>query len=77
MHPRPQVISAEPPPIGAHLELRIDRPPVSVQSSRTSKDAFRNLVRQKAREYEYILTCDVQIEVDWLIHERLRYESDT
>lgn len=65
------------PPVGGELLLTIPTAPVTIQARAEAKAAFRDSVRRLTREVPYIVTCDVQVEVQWLVHERLRYESDT
>jgi Holliday junction resolvase RusA-like endonuclease len=59
-------------------EIRFELPvaPVSQQASAAAKSAVTNEIRSITQSLEYILTGDVKVEIEWLIHEQLRYESD-
>lgn len=66
------------PPISDELEFEIPLPPVSLQANANKKRQFTAEVRDiLQKRYAFIVTSDVQLEIIWSIHERLRYESDT
>lgn len=64
------------PPIFGEIRFELPISPVSQQANATAKNAVTNKIRSITRSLEYILTGDVKIEIEWLVHEQLRYESD-
>ncbi len=64
-----------PSPFG-ELKIDLDFPPVSQQTNKRRKVNFVNRVRQDIAKYKFYLTGEVQISIEWLLHERSRYESD-
>ncbi len=64
------------PPESGELDIVFSLPPVSQQASSKSKTKFKNSVQEVIKNAEYLLSGDVQIEIEWMIHERERYESD-
>jgi Holliday junction resolvase RusA-like endonuclease len=66
----------EPPQFG-ELQIQIDLGAVSVQSKAEAKKLLVAAIRNETRSLEYILTGDVSVDIEWLVHERTRYESDT
>ncbi|HEY1759655.1 MAG TPA: RusA family crossover junction endodeoxyribonuclease [Bryobacteraceae bacterium] len=65
----------EPPPFG-EIQLAILAPPVSQQARRTEKDKFANLIRSQIGQCQFLLAGDVAVDIEWLVHEQRRYESD-
>lgn len=61
---------------GDTIELWFDLAPVSVQSPGVIKANFKSAVREKLANPEYLLCGDVSLNVEWLVSERSRYESD-
>lgn len=77
MHDQTTVIEpSNIPPASGELAIIFALPPVSQQANSKSKTKFRNKVHQVTKSAEYLLSGDVQIEIEWMIHERERYESD-
>ena len=70
------LIDPNEPPIYGELLFELNVAPVSVQSKSAAKKLFEAEVRKLTRPLTYILTGDVSVEVEWLVHERARYESD-
>lgn len=64
------------PPIFGEIRFELSIAPVSQQANAVAKSAVKNEICSITRSLEYILTGDVKIEIEWLIHEKLRYESD-
>ncbi|MEP0869734.1 RusA family crossover junction endodeoxyribonuclease [Trichocoleus desertorum AS-A10] len=64
------------PPIFGEIRFELPIAPVSQQANAAAKSAVTNEIRSITRLLEYILTGDVKIEIEWLVHEQLRYESD-
>jgi Holliday junction resolvase RusA-like endonuclease len=58
-------------------ELRVTLPlaPVSLQASRKQKTVLGDAVRGAFRRYKFILTGEVKMDIEWMIHERERYET--
>lgn len=65
----------EPPKFG-ELQIQIDLAAVSVQSKAEAKRLLAAAIRSETHPLEYILTGDVSVDIEWLVHERTRYESD-
>lgn len=63
-------------PRGDRIEIEFVLSPVSQQARAETKDTFRQEVRRILDTAQFLLTGDVQIEVEWLISEQVRYESD-
>lgn len=61
-----------------HGEIQFTLPlaPVSQQASPEAKAKFKTAILNIVQPLEYILTGDVQIEIEWLIREQIRYELD-
>ncbi|MBE9108672.1 RusA family crossover junction endodeoxyribonuclease [Nodosilinea sp. LEGE 07298] len=59
------------------LEIVINENPVSLQASRRRKDIVTSAIHKITSKCEFILTDDVQIYIEWWIHEQDRYESDS
>lgn len=66
----------EPPEFG-ELQIQINLAAVSVQSKAEAKKLLVAAIRSETRPLKYILTGDVSVDIEWLVHERTRYESDT
>lgn len=65
----------EPPEFG-EIQFSLPVAPVSQQASSVAKKKLTDEVRRITVPLEYLLDGEVQIEVQWLIHERLRWETD-
>ena len=64
-----------PPPSG-RLWLEIPVAPVSFQGSAAKKEIVKAAVGRVAAAFDFILTDDVKLHIDWLINPHERYESD-
>lgn len=64
----------EPPEFG-ELILSFDFEPVSLQSSSTKREFVKNEIRKITSTLKYLLSGDVKVEIQWLVHEQERYES--
>jgi len=69
------LLPEEPPEFGV-IEFKLSLPPVSQQASTHAKKVFISEVREITRPLEYLIDSEVQIDIDWFIHERLRWETD-
>jgi Holliday junction resolvase RusA-like endonuclease len=69
-------MGATKPPDSRELEFIIPAAPVSQQSKRSEKDKFAALIRQQMGACAYLLSGDVSVDIEWLVHEQRRYESD-
>ncbi|HEX7154047.1 MAG TPA: RusA family crossover junction endodeoxyribonuclease [Thermoanaerobaculia bacterium] len=69
-------IDPKEPPVFGELQFEFALAPVSVQSKAAAKKTLAAAIRASTRQLEYILTGDVSVEVEWLVHARARYESD-
>jgi len=50
-------------------------PPVRFKASRTRKDLLTSLIRANTSKKQYLLTGEVKVDVEWMIHEQDRHES--
>jgi Holliday junction resolvase RusA-like endonuclease len=62
-------------PSGNELRIVIAAAPASLQSGAARKEAFRNKLRAALGEPQYLLTGEVSVEAEWLLPERIRYET--
>lgn len=65
----------EPPEFG-EITFSLPVAPVSQQAASAAKQKLVAEVRKITSPLEYILDGEVQIEIQWLIHERLRWETN-
>ena len=67
-----------PPDFGrTDLEFELTHNPIGRQSNnRDGYRAFKDAVSSCVRPVQYLLSGEVQLEVEWYIHERERYETD-
>lgn len=72
-----QIEHIETPPEFGSLQFEVEVAPVSLQASSERRRAVRESVSAAVRQVQYLLSGDVQLEIEWLIHERDRYESDS
>ena len=63
-----------PPP--SELTLRLKLPPVSQQARSESKAAFGAALRDVTQEFQFLLSGDVSVSVEWTVSEQARYETD-
>jgi Holliday junction resolvase RusA-like endonuclease len=63
-------------PQGDRISLEFGLAPVSQQARAPAREAFRQELRKTLSTSRFLLSGDVQIEVEWLISEQVRYESD-
>lgn len=64
----------EPPEYG-ELTMSFSLEPVSLQSSSIKKEFVKSQIKNKTQSIKYLLSGDVKIEIQWLLHEQQRYES--
>lgn len=64
-----------PSPFG-ELVFTVELPAVSLQASAAKKAVLTAVVRAALAKYQFMLTGDVWFDVQWLVHEQSRYESD-
>ncbi|MBC1223836.1 RusA family crossover junction endodeoxyribonuclease, partial [Nostoc sp. UCD120] len=60
-----------------HITLCLPIEPVSLQASRRRKEVLISEIRKITDNWNFLLVGDVQIDIEWLIHEQKRYESDS
>jgi Holliday junction resolvase RusA-like endonuclease len=65
------------PPEFGELTFEVPAAPVSQQASGAAKEAIREHVRSITRPLQYVIDTEVQVELEWFIHERLRWETDS
>ena len=59
------------------IEFHLPIEPVSLQASRRKKDVVTSAIHQITGNSEFILTGDIQVDIDWWIHVQDRYEADS
>jgi len=64
------------PPLSGEIELTILAPPASQQSRRSEKERFGDLIRSQLGQCQFLLLGDVVADIEWLVHEQRRYESN-
>jgi len=72
-----ELINQQEPPKSGILELTLNIAPVSLQSSNRRKREVRKEIRKVTDPLKFILTGDVKLEIEWYMHEKTRYESDS
>jgi Holliday junction resolvase RusA-like endonuclease len=65
----------EPPEFG-EINFSLPMAPVSQQAASAAKQKLVDEARRITSPLEYILDGEVQIEIQWFIHERFRWETD-
>ena len=65
------------PPRDGILEFSVFGKPVSFQSSKSHKDMITRKIQRIVAPVKYILSGDVQFEIQWIVPEKFRYESDS
>lgn len=60
-----------------HVVLCLPIEPVSLQASRKKKEVVTSAIRNITSSFSFILVGDVQIDIEWQIHQQERYESDS
>ncbi|MDA1192090.1 MAG: RusA family crossover junction endodeoxyribonuclease [Candidatus Poribacteria bacterium] len=63
-------------PIGDTIEFEIVAEPVSIQANRSRKDDLTKAIQDRLRGIRYLLTGEVSVDITWLIHPRIRMETD-
>lgn len=58
------------------IELKIDIKPISSQSRGAVKSPYKKTIQSLTELVPFVITSDVQINVEWFVHEQSRYESD-
>ncbi len=67
---------AKNPPKSGELEFSLNTAPVSQQSSNRRKRHLTKTVRKVLTSVEYLFTGDIELDIEWYIGEKARYESD-
>ncbi|MBC2732728.1 MAG: RusA family crossover junction endodeoxyribonuclease [Desulfobacteraceae bacterium] len=70
-------LSGKKPPLYGQIKFEIDKAPVSLQAKRNKKDDLKEFISKLLEGADYLLTGDVKIEIEWHVHEKKRYETDT
>jgi len=63
------------PPEYGELILCFSIEPVSLQSSSNKRKFVKSKIKEATKNINYLLSGDVKIEIQWLLHEQQRYES--
>ncbi|WKV11806.1 RusA family crossover junction endodeoxyribonuclease [Marivirga harenae] len=67
--------SLDSPPEFGELTLSFPIEPVSLQSNSSKREFVKTSIRKSVKKLNYLLSGDVKIEIQWLVHEQERYES--
>lgn len=59
------------------LEIKIPIAPVSQQSNRKNKKIIIEAIQTETEKIPYFFVGDVRVDIEWYIHEQLRYEKDS
>lgn len=65
------------PPKDGLLEFSVFGKPVSFQSSRSHKERIKRKIQKIVAPVQYVLSGDVEFEIQWIVPEKYRYESDS
>lgn len=60
----------------ATLRYEIPIAPVSQQAASDSKAALKSQVQTIISKDDFFLTGEVRVNIDWMVHDRIRYETD-
>ncbi len=71
------ILELNKPPEYGVLEFSVITEPVTLQAKEKKKQKLKNAIHQVVKGAKYYLSGDVQIEIEWLVHERERYETDS
>lgn len=71
------ILHLKEPPESGSLDFSIAITPVSHQAESNQRRTVKESVATIVKPVKYLLSGEVQIKIEWLIHERERYESDT
>ncbi len=63
------------PPEYGELILCFSLEPVSLQSSSVKREFVKAQIKETTKNINYLLSGDVKVEIQWLLHEQQRYES--
>jgi len=64
------------PPEYGEVLIDLNIPPVSQQARGEVKQAFQEAIRQRLIPFQFLLTGEVSISVEWSVNEWDRYETD-
>jgi Holliday junction resolvase RusA-like endonuclease len=62
-------------PTSDEIVVSVPLPPVRFKASRARKDALTQQIKARTSKEQYLLTGEVKVDIEWLIHERDRHES--
>jgi Holliday junction resolvase RusA-like endonuclease len=62
---------------GGEIELCLSVEPVSSQANRRRKDIITSAVHNATSRYEFVVTDDVRVDIEWYVHQQTRYELDS
>lgn len=65
------------PPEFGEIEFVLPVPAVSRQANAIAKKRITDLVRAQTRPLQYLLDDDVTVDIEWMLHESNRWETDT
>jgi Holliday junction resolvase RusA-like endonuclease len=64
------------PPENGYIQFSFPFAPVSLQATSSRKEELKANVRAQLSAIEFLLSGDVSIEIQWNLHESIRYETD-
>ncbi len=65
-----------PPDVPTELTVQLPLPPVSQQARAEAKAAFQTQIRKSLEAYDFLLSGDVSVAVEWSVSQQTRYETD-
>lgn len=74
--PTRKILPDDSPPDSGEIRIVLPIAPVSLQASRKHKDVVHSAIRKVTKTAKYIITGDVSVDIEWLVHEHHRYETD-
>ena len=60
---------------GDTIIVQVPLSPVRFKASRSRKNILTRSIRQQTMRARYIFTGDVKLDIEWMVHEKDRYES--
>lgn len=69
-----RVEKGEIPPQSGEMHIELEIEPMSSGASAKSKKILRKSLHEKCKQFQFLLSGDVQIEIIWMVHEQYRYE---
>jgi Holliday junction resolvase RusA-like endonuclease len=65
-----------PEPTSGELIIKLEMPPVSQRAAKQRKATLTAAIQREIAEAGYFLTGEISIDIEWMVHDRLRYETN-